>query len=88
MFASKTRVADPASQPATLQRAREYANEHHAQLRVVPTTAQELGVTHLLAASHYDEVTTVGVDRRIAVDPVAERFPETRFAEVSVGALH
>ena len=43
----------------------------------------KLGVTHLLAASGYDQVKTVGVDRRIAIDPVAARFPETRFVELA-----
>ena len=45
------------------------------------TTADQLGVTHVLAASGYDEVITVGVDRRIAIAPVAARYPETRFVE-------
>ena len=35
----------------------------------------------MLAASRYDKVITIGVDRRIAIAPVAARFPETRFVE-------
>jgi hypothetical protein len=75
-----------ATQPAVLASARETAERTHAQLRVVPTAAEELGVTHLLAANHYDTVITFGVDRRIAIDPVAARYPETRFVEASAGA--
>ena len=48
-------------------------------VRVVHTTADQLGVTHMLAARRYDRVTTIGVDRRIAIAPVQERFPHTRF---------
>ena len=76
-----------AEQPATVADARQIAEDRGAQLRVTHTTADELGVTHLLAASGYDEVITVGVDRRIAIDPVSRRFPETRFVESSVNAL-
>ena len=76
-----------ATQPATIAGARDYAQANDAVLRVVPTTAEELGVTHLLAANEYDRVLTIGVDRRIAIDPVAARFPETRFVELSASAL-
>jgi hypothetical protein len=72
-----------AEQPATLQRVRALATDEHAQLRVIHTTAEQLGVTHVLAAQGYDEVRTIGVDRRIAVAPVQRRFPETRFVEIS-----
>ncbi len=71
-----------AEQPATVARARDIAAQRGAQLRVTNTTAEELGATHLLAASRYDEVLTIGVDRRIAIDPVAARYPDTRFIEV------
>jgi hypothetical protein len=76
-----------AEQPTVVARVRAVAEDRGAQLRVTHTTADELGVTHLLAASGYDEVITVGVDRRIAIDPVSARFPETRFVESSVNAL-
>ena len=71
-----------AEQPSVVARARDIATRRGAQLRVVHTTADQLGVTHLLAASRYDEVLTIGVDRRIAIDPVAARFPDTRFVAV------
>jgi NAD/NADP transhydrogenase beta subunit len=68
-----------AEQPSVVARARDIAAQRGAQLRVAHTTADQLGVTHILAASRYDEVLTIGVDRRIAVDPVSARFPGTRF---------
>jgi type IV secretory pathway VirJ component len=74
---------DAAEQPATIARVRTLAARDGAQLRVTHTTADQLGVTHLLAASGYDQVKTVGVDRRIAIAPVAARFPETRFVELA-----
>jgi hypothetical protein len=70
-----------AEQPAVVERARETATRTGAQLRVPITTADQLGVTHVLAAGGYDKVITIGVDRRIAIDPVAARYPETRFIE-------
>jgi len=72
-----------AEQPAVVERVRRTALSTGAQLRVPLTTAEQLGVTHLLAASGYDEVITIGVDRRIAIDPVAARFPGTRFVELT-----
>jgi type IV secretory pathway VirJ component len=75
-------AGDAAEQPATVSRVRSLAARDGAQLRVPHTTADQLGVTHLLAASGYDKVITVGVDRRIAIAPVAARFPETRFVEL------
>jgi basic membrane lipoprotein Med (substrate-binding protein (PBP1-ABC) superfamily) len=76
-----------ADQPAVVERARRLAADQGAQLRVPRTTADQLGVTHLLAASGYDKVITVGVDRRVAIAPVAARYPETRFVESSVSTL-
>ena len=76
-------AGDAAEQPATVARVRTLAARDGAQLRVPLTTADQLGVTHLLAASGYDKVITVGVDRRIAITPVAVRFPETRFVELA-----
>jgi hypothetical protein len=72
-----------AEQPAVVERVRTLAARDGAQLRVPHTTAEQLGVTHLLAASGYDQVITVGVDRRIAIAPVAERYPQTRFVELA-----
>jgi len=72
-------AGEPATQPDTLARIRAEARTHDAQLRIVHTTADELGALHLLAVSGYKEIVTLGVDRRIAIDPVAQRFPHTRF---------
>jgi Zn-dependent alcohol dehydrogenase len=71
---------------ATVAAAREIATARRAQFRVTRTTADQLGVTHMLAAQRYDEVLTIGLDRRSAIDPVAERYPHTRFVELSTGA--
>jgi basic membrane lipoprotein Med (substrate-binding protein (PBP1-ABC) superfamily) len=76
-----------ADQPSVVERARKLAADTDAQLRVPRTTADQLGVTHLLAASGYDKVITVGVDRRVAITPVAARYPETRFVEGSVSTI-
>ncbi|MDA0161495.1 hypothetical protein OM076_14560 [Solirubrobacter ginsenosidimutans] len=72
-----------AEQPSVVARARDIAADRGAQLRVTHTTADELGVTHRLAAASYDEVLTIGVDRRISIDPVTARFPDTRFVAVN-----
>jgi len=77
-----------ADQPAVVERARRAAEDSGAQLRVPRTSAEQLGVTHMLAAAGYDQVITVGVDRRVAIAPVASRYPETRFVEVSADALN
>ena len=71
-----------AENPQVLARAKAASDRTGAQLRVAHTTADELGVTHLLAASRYDEVLTIGVDRRIAIDPVAARYPDVRFTSL------
>jgi hypothetical protein len=76
-------AGDAAEQPASIARVRTLAAREDAQLRITHTTADQLGVTHLLAASGYDQVKTVGVDRRIAIEPVAARYPETRFVELA-----
>jgi hypothetical protein len=67
------------SDAATIEHAKALAQREHAQLRVVNTYADQLGVTHMLAARGYQQVMTVGVDEQIAVKPVAERYPDTRF---------
>jgi hypothetical protein len=68
-----------AENPEVLARAKAATDRTGAQLRVVHNTADELGVTHLFAASGYDTIVTVGADRRIAIDPVAKHFPAVRF---------
>jgi hypothetical protein len=67
--------------PAAVAQARAAAQQQHAQLRVPRTTSEQLGVTHMLAASGYDEVITVGLDRGIAIAPVQARYPQVRFIE-------
>ena len=64
---------------AALTRAHAVAQATGADLKVVRTTAEELGVVHLLAARGYDTVVTMGVDRRSVVAPVAEKYPRVRF---------
>jgi len=61
------------------------ARSARADLRVVRANADTLGVTLMLAAHGYDEVVTVGVDRRTAIAPVARRYPETRFVLADEG---
>ena len=49
------------------------------QLRVTRTPTEQLNVTHFFAARGYDAVVGVGLERGIAVTPVAQRFPDVRF---------
>jgi basic membrane lipoprotein Med (substrate-binding protein (PBP1-ABC) superfamily) len=58
-----------------------------AQLRVTRTSTEQLSVTHYFAAKRYDTVVGVGLDRAIAVDPVARRYPSLRFALVDGAGL-
>ena len=81
--------AAAARDPAILAEARaavEAAGDR-AQLRVPRTTTEQLSVTHLFAAQGYGLVVGVGLDRRIAVTPVAERYPDTRFATAAPGQV-
>jgi hypothetical protein len=57
----------------------------NAQLRVPRTPTEQLSVTHLFAAQGYGLVVGVGLDRRVAVAPVAERFPRTGFVTAAPG---
>jgi basic membrane lipoprotein Med (substrate-binding protein (PBP1-ABC) superfamily) len=61
------------------------ARNADADLRVVKVNADTLGVTLMLAARGYGEVVTVGVDRRTAIEPVARRYPDTRFVVADEG---
>ena len=75
--------------PAVLEEARaavERAGDG-AQLRVPRTPTEQLSVTHYFAAQRYDLVVGVGLDRRVAVGPVARRFRETRFAAARPGQI-
>lgn len=74
--AHRVAVVAPASLAAP---ARELAARSGADVRLPRTGAEALGVTHMLAARGYDQVIALGLDRRTAVDPVAARYPATRF---------
>jgi basic membrane lipoprotein Med (substrate-binding protein (PBP1-ABC) superfamily) len=56
-----------------------------AQLRVPRTATEQLSVTHYFAAKGYDLVVGVGLDRRVAVAPVAAKFPHTVFVSARPG---
>jgi hypothetical protein len=49
-----------------------------AQLRAPRTATEQLSVTHLFAARG-DAIVGAGLSRRVAVEPVAERYPGARF---------
>jgi basic membrane lipoprotein Med (substrate-binding protein (PBP1-ABC) superfamily) len=56
-------------------------------LRVPRTPTEQLQVTHLLAVAGYDAVVEVGLDRRIAIEPVARRYPGVRFIAADQATL-
>jgi basic membrane lipoprotein Med (substrate-binding protein (PBP1-ABC) superfamily) len=75
--------------PAVLAEARaavERAGDE-AQLRVPRTPTEQLSVTRYFAARDYDLVIGVGLERGIAVTPVAERYPDTRFVAAAPGQV-
>jgi hypothetical protein len=75
-------VAGAAAENAnSVVRARAAAEKAGAQVRVVHTTSEQLGATHLLAAQGYEKIVTVGVDRRDAIVPVQRRYPATEFVD-------
>jgi hypothetical protein len=76
-------VLGPQAQNAKLVAALETQG---VDLRVPRALADQLGAAHLLAARGYDTVVTVGVDRRLAIAPVAARYPGTRFVETQPDA--
>ncbi|MBE2320876.1 hypothetical protein DVA67_033265 [Solirubrobacter sp. CPCC 204708] len=76
-----------ATDKAALKQAHAVATATDADLKVVKTTAEQLGVIHMLAARDYDVVVTVGVDRSSAVAPVAEKFPRVRFVAAKANGL-
>ena len=67
-------------------RAVEAADGAQAELRITRTPTEQLSVTSYFAARGYD-VVGVGLDPGIAVDPVAERYPDTRFSLIDDGGL-
>ena len=58
-----------------------------AQLRVPRTPTEQLSVTHYFAAQGYGLVVGVGLDRDVAVAPVAAEYPRTRFVAVEPGQI-
>jgi basic membrane lipoprotein Med (substrate-binding protein (PBP1-ABC) superfamily) len=58
-----------------------------AQLRVPRTPTEQLSVTHYFAARGYRLVVGVGLDRDVAVAPVAAKFPRTEFVAVEPGQV-
>ena len=67
-------------------RAVEAARGAQAELRITRTPTEQLSVTSYFAARGYD-VVGVGLDRGIAGDPVAERYPGIRFSMVASGGI-
>ncbi len=76
-----------ASDEAALTQAHAVADATGADLRVVRTHAEQLGVVDLLAARGYDTVLTVDVDRRTAIAPVSEKYPRVRFVAAKANGL-
>lgn len=58
-----------------------------AELRVPRTPTEQLSVTRYFAARGFDLVIGTGLDRRIAVEPVARRYPEMGFRLVDGSGL-
>ncbi|HET8951253.1 MAG TPA: hypothetical protein VFN44_12105 [Solirubrobacteraceae bacterium] len=71
---------------AAATRAVKAARGADVQLRVTRTPTEQLSVTSYFAARGYD-VIGVGLDREIAVDPVAEGYPDTRFSLVGADGV-
>jgi basic membrane protein A len=82
-------VVDAAAGPAAIAEA-EAAVEAagaDAQLRVPRTPTEQLSVTHYFAARGYGLVVGVGLDRDVAVTPVASEYPRTRFVAAQPGQI-
>ena len=75
--------------PAVLAEARSAVRRAggQAQLRVPRTATEQLSVTHYFAARGYSLVVGVGLDRRVAIAPVAVRFPHTGFVTAAPGEV-
>jgi basic membrane lipoprotein Med (substrate-binding protein (PBP1-ABC) superfamily) len=61
------------------------ASDGEATLRVPRTATEQLSVTHYFAAQGYDAIIGVGLDDRVAVAPVAAKYPHTRFLAARPG---
>ena len=81
--------ASAASDPAVLAEAEAAvrAAGPEAQLRVPRTANEQLSVTHYFAARGYRLVIGVGLDRDVAVAPVAAKFPHTRIVAAEPGQV-
>jgi hypothetical protein len=75
--------------PAVLAEAEEAVARSHgaAELRVTRTPTEQLSVTHYFAVRGYDLVVGVGLDDRVAVAPVARKFPHTQFLAARPGQI-
>jgi len=75
--------------PAVLAEAQAAVDGSHgaAELRVTRTPTEQLSVTHYFAARGYDLVVGVGLDDRVAVTPVARKFPHTQFLAARPGQV-
>ena len=71
---------------AAATRAVKAARGADGELRITRTPTEQLSVTSYFAARGY-AVIGVGLDERIAVDPVAERHPETPFLLTDAGGI-
>jgi basic membrane lipoprotein Med (substrate-binding protein (PBP1-ABC) superfamily) len=76
-------VADASLSPETARAAQRAAGPG-AELRMPRTATEQLSVTHWFAARGYD-VIGIGLSRRVAVDPVAARYPQVRFRLLDAG---
>ena len=56
------------------------------ELRITRTPTEQLSVTSYFAARGYD-IVGVGLNREIAVDPVADAYPATRFSLIDGGGI-
>ena len=81
--------ATAGADPAALAEAEAAVNaaEPGAQLRIPRTPTEQLSVTHYFAAKGYGLVVGVGLDRDVAVAPVAAEYPRTRFVAVEPGQV-
>ena len=82
-------VVVDATDPAVLAEARAAveAAGPEAQLRVPRTPTEQLSVTRSVAAQGYRLVVGVGLERDIAVAPVAAKYPQTRFVAAEPGQV-
>jgi ABC-type sugar transport system substrate-binding protein len=73
--------------PAVLAEAQAAVDRSHgtAELRVTRTPTEQLSVTHYFAARGYDLVVGVDLDDRVAVTPVARKYPHTQFLAARPG---